>query len=74
MKLFALFGIICVLDPIQGKKCMNFWEEPVQFYEHQKCITRVHEKGDEINDLFTKDGIDILTLEIYCIPVKSKKA
>ena len=73
MKLFALFGIIYILDPTQGQKCMNFWEEPVQHYEKETCIKQVHKKGDEINDLFEKDKIEILSLEIYCIPTKDQK-
>lgn len=73
MKLFALFGIICILDPVAGKKCMNFWEEPIQHYQLDACIKRVNVKGDEINDLFKSQGLDILSLEIYCIPTKQQK-
>lgn len=69
LKLFALFGILCVYDPASGKRCMNFWEEPVIKYELEDCAARAEEKGKEINDLFTKKGLDILTLEVYCLPV-----
>lgn len=71
MKLFALFGIICVIDPDLGdRRCMNFWEDPVQKLPLEKCIENVQKKGKQIEDDFMKKGIYVKSLEIYCIPVK----
>ena len=71
MKLFALFGIICFIDPDVGdRRCMNFWEDPVQKLPLEKCIDNVKKKGKEIEDSFMKKGIYIKSLEVYCIPVK----
>jgi len=71
MKLFALFGIICIIDPNLGDRvCMNFWEDPVQKMPLEKCIENVKEKGKQVEDDFMKKGVYVESLEIYCIPVK----
>lgn len=72
-KVFALFGILCVYDPMDGKRCMNFWEEPVVRYTIEQCADRAKEKGKEINDLFQKKGMDVLSLEVYCLPIDKHK-
>ena len=73
MKLFALFGIICFIEPDLGKKCMNFWEDPIQHYKIEQSAERAGKKGKEINDMFKDTVIDILSLEVYCIPTKQQK-
>lgn len=72
-KLFAVFGIICVLEPQNGLKerCFNFWEEPVQHYQNRKiCDARALKLGTDIEDKFAKQQLHITKLEIYCIPTK----
>jgi hypothetical protein len=73
MKLFAIFGIICFIEPDVGKKCMNFWEEPVQHYKIEQCGEQAGKKGKEISDMFYETEIDILSLEVYCIPTKRQE-
>lgn len=71
MKLFAIFGILCVTNSniSDHRKCMNFWEDPVIKYNKQECIKQVQKRGDMIEQKFKKQGLYIETLEIYCLPV-----
>lgn len=70
MKLFAIFGLICFLDPdIGDKKCFNYWEDPLVKYSLEKCADRAKEIGDQINQEFSENGFAIKEISVWCIPV-----
>ena len=73
MKLFAIFGVMCVLLEDNTKKCMNFWEEPVVKYQTKdECGTAAYKKGREIELKFMNQGLDIDQLYVYCLPIDNK--
>ena len=75
MKVFAIFGILCVssLDSMD-KRCMNFWEEPIVKYETvQECGIAAKQKGKEIELNFTQNNLEIESLEVYCLPIDKYK-
>lgn len=74
MKVFAIFGILCVLSQEGEKRCMNFWEEPVIKYPTvEECGIAAKQKGREIEINFTQKNLEIELLEVYCLPIDKFK-
>ena len=76
-KTFALFGMICVLDPdvkIFQENCFNIWEEPGHRYKTlHECDNAGKQLGIRIRTQLEKKGIIITQGELWCIETTKKQ-
>jgi hypothetical protein len=74
MKEYFLAGMICLLNPISERpQCMNFYEDPINYYSLEDCKVAATQKVNEIGDNFTSQGFQILELRIVCLVDKEQK-
>jgi len=76
LELFAVYGMLCIFDPNaeSGRNCMNFWEDPIVHHTKEKCMEKSREIGQNIEEKFAKEGLQIRELTIWCVPTKHQKS
>lgn len=71
---FAIWGMVCVKDDNEfGRRCFNYWEDPVQKYTTRElCDARAEELGNQIIKEFKENNLIIDEISIWCLPVDNK--
>ena len=76
MKLFAIFGIICFVNPEapRGISCLEYIEPDSKMYTKEECYAHSKLTGDTIALEFKKDGVQIMEQIIWCVKAKGEPA
>ena len=68
MKEYFLFGILCLISPINGiQSCAYMNEQPIVYYEQNVCEERKIEKANEIATSFNQKGFEIAFIDFTCV-------
>ena len=70
---FIMFGSICVapFDLPTNYKCLNFYEEPMIYYENkEKCVMKAEEFHKNLEIRLYEKNLFIVGIEIFCKPTK----
>ena len=73
MKELFMMGLICLLNPVNEQPyCLNFFEDPKNYYVLEDCKLAATEKVNKIKDNFTERGFIIIRLQIACVVDNNK--
>ena len=63
---YFMVAIICILAE-SGIVCNTHKENPIIYYEHQKCLDMAQDKLDAIVQNYRREEIPMIRAELYCV-------